>query len=265
MIDRDTELLFYRAEDALRRGVVTDGHFLNAGEQYHLSRYLDRCGYGGKYFFFGGCPGTERNMLFFVHEYLHDFLESSPEYIRDAMADDLSLAVGAVKVKGSGYKKLSHRDFMGSILGLGVERFVIGDIVVLEEEASAIVFCGRRMADFLVSELISVGADRGVVTEHFILPENYEIKRSFRTVTDTVASERLDCVVAALINCSRDSAKVLIASGEAEKNYSENKKADSPVSEGDIITVRGHGKYIIRNISDKTKKNRIRLVADKYV
>ena len=103
------------------------------------------------------------------------------------------------------------------------------------------------------------------MTEHFTLPEGFEIKRSFRTITDTVASERLDCVVAALVNCSRDSAKTLITSGEAEKNYSENKKVDSLVTEGDIITVRGHGKYIIRNISDKTRKDRIRLVADKYV
>ncbi|MBR5452875.1 MAG: hypothetical protein IKV54_02230 [Clostridia bacterium] len=264
-MDRETELLFYRIDDTLRRGGVTDGHFLNAGEQYHLREYLDRLGRRGKYLFFGGCSGTERNMVFFVPDYLSDLAESSPEYLSDAMAEDLSDAVAAVKVRGSGYRKLSHRDYMGSILGLGVQRFVIGDIVPLEGEEAAIVFCSKKIADFLVSELISVGADRGVVTEHFTLPEGFEIKRSFRTVTDTIASERLDCVVAALINCSRDSAKTLINSGEAEKNYSEIKKVDSPVSEGDVITVRGHGKYIIRNISDKTRKNRIRLVADKYV
>ncbi|MBQ2825855.1 MAG: hypothetical protein IJF13_01415 [Clostridia bacterium] len=264
-MDRETELLFYRIDDTLRRGGVTDGHFLNAGEQYHLSEYLDRCGRKGKYLFFGGSNGTERNMVFFIPDYLLDLAETSPEYLSDAMSPEFSDAVAAVKVRGSGYRKLSHRDYMGSILGLGVQRFVIGDIIPVDGEESAIVFCSKKIADFLVSELISVGADRGVVTEHFTLPEGFEIKRSFRTITDTVASERLDCVVAALVNCSRDSAKTLITSGEAEKNYSENKKVDSLVTEGDIITVRGHGKYIIRNISDKTRKDRIRLVADKYV
>ena len=106
-MDRETELLFYRIDDTLRRGGVTDGHFLNAGEQYHLSEYLDRCGRKGKYLFFGGSNGTERNMVFFIPDYLLDLAETSPEYLSDAMSPEFSDAVAAVK-DGKGALMISN-------------------------------------------------------------------------------------------------------------------------------------------------------------
>ena len=267
MLEPEIQQLFIRIDDIARRSVMTDSHFLNAKEQYFLKSHLDFTGYAGKYIFYGGCEGTERKMLFFLPDYVVDMADGVEDvyaFASQVLLAELEDTVTALKITGSGYRSLSHRDYMGSILGLGIERFVVGDIILNKDENSAIVFCEKKIAEYILSELNSVGADK-VKVERAQLPQNFEIKREFKTVSDTIASSRTDCVVAALAGCSRESAKELMRYGEVEKNYSVCKKPDAEVNEGDVITVRGHGKFVVRSIADRTKKNRIRLVADKYI
>lgn len=267
MIDSEIEQLFIRIDDIARRSVMTDSHFLNAKEQYFLKSHLDSVGYSGKYIFYGGCEGTERRMVFFLPDYIVDMADGAEDVYALALqllASELDDTVTALKIKGSGYRSLSHRDYMGAILGLGIERFVVGDIVLDKDENSAVVFCEKKMAEYILGELDSVGADK-VKVERAELPPDFEIGREFKTVSDTIASARTDCVVSALAGCSREKAKELMRYGEVEKNYSVCKKPDAEVNEGDVITVRGCGKFVVRSIADRTKKNRIRLTADKYV
>ena len=98
-----------------------------------------------------------------------------------------------------------------------------------------------------------------------VLPAGYEIVRKFKPIADTVASARLDGVVTALCNLSREAAKEKILSKEVEQNYETAEKTDIPVSAGDVISVRGVGKFEVDSVSDPTKKGRFRLIAKKYI
>ena len=80
-----------------------------------------------------------------------------------------------------------------------------------------------------------------------------------------MASPRLDSVVAALTNLSRERAQQLLREGLVELDYESADKPDKPVEEGAILTVRGKGKFVIRSLSEQTKKGRIRLAADQYL
>ena len=91
------------------------------------------------------------------------------------------------------------------------------------------------------------------------------IERKYETLTVTVASLRLDCVVGEIANVSRESAKRLISSGEVELDHRETTDADCRVTEGAVLSVRGHGKYRVGAVSGVTRKDRLRLTVLRYV
>jgi RNA-binding protein YlmH len=168
-----------------------------------------------------------------------------------------------LEVRGSGYRTLTHRDYLGAILNLGIEREALGDLCVCDEH-HAILFCDAVMCRFLCENLTRVANDAVRVTP-VTLPAGFDGCRKFRPVTDTVASPRLDSVVAALASLSRERAQELIRAGAVELDFQIAQKADKPVAEGAVIVVRGKGKFIVRALSDKTKKGRFRLAADQYL
>lgn len=157
--------------------------------------------------------------------------------------------------------KLSHRDFLGSLMGLGLTRESVGDILV--EEGRAVAFLLEDISEFVFSQIEKVGRTGVAVTKGFVLPlpQKSEVSES----NCTVASERLDCVVAALCNLSRNTAAEKIAEGLVSVNSVITEKTTKTVTSGDAVTVRGKGKFIIDSIDGKTRKNRIVLKYKKYV
>ena len=93
---------------------------------------------------------------------------------------------------------------------------------------------------------------------------SFEVTRNLEEIVTTVATPRLDGVVRALCNISRDEAAGLVLRGDAEVNYFCEKETDRHLSRGDILTVRGFGKFIIESAEDVTRRGRIRLIAKKY-
>ena len=166
-------------------------------------------------------------------------------------------------MKGSGYRELTHRDFLGALLHLGVERDCIGDICVTAPDR-AILFCDRLMADFFSRNLERVAND-AVRLSVVSVPPDFDGGRRFAPVSDTVASPRADAVVAALANLSREKAQGLFAQGLVEIDYEPAQRTDRAVDEGCVIVIRGVGKFIVRSLSDKTRKGRYRLLADRYI
>lgn len=237
--------------------------FLTPKEQIIASKVLARKKFDCVTFFFGGYDGSERNRLFAVPEYLAVEGEYNAKSIRENFADAISEAVVPIKVQGSGYKKLTHRDYLGSLLGLGIERSVVGDIALLDE-FSAVVFCDGKIAEYILLELKKIGSDT-VKVKAFEMPDDFESKREFQKISDTVASARFDCVVSALCGLSREKANGVIRIGEAELDYFCEERPDRTVSEGSIISVRGYGKFVIVSLSEQTKKGRLRLLANKYI
>ena len=154
----------------------------------------------------GGYPEAERVRAVILPDYTEGLVDpaalmSDPAAaLRDAGLDDLAEtvrgAVCPVQVRGSGFRELSHRDYLGSVLGLGLERDAIGDILIPDAH-SAILLTDSRVGDFLTTQMEKVATDTVKVSR---LPEGIALTgtRRLQPITDTVASERLDCVVAAL-------------------------------------------------------------------
>ena len=237
--------------------------FFTPKEQIIAKKILAAKRFDGVSFLFGGYEGSERNRLFLLPDYMAVEDELNAELIGENYSEIVGEAVCAVKICGSGYKKLTHRDYMGSLLGLGVERGVIGDIVVVDDY-SAVVFCDPKMSVFFVNELKKVGNDT-VKTVAFDIPRGFANDRKFQPISDTVASARFDCVVSALTGLAREKAQNVIRIGDAELDYFTEERNDRTVSEGSVISVRGYGKFVIVKLSEQTKKGRLRLLANKYI
>lgn len=238
------------------RTAISD--FMNPEEQYHSASYLKKDADNSVFAFYGGYPGAERRKLFIYPSYYED----DKAYKEEAQI----ASVAAVSIHGSGYIKHSHRSFMGAVLALGINRDTIGDIIV-RDERDAYVICDVKIAGYLLSDqfhLEYVGRDK-VTLERFIIPPDFDSGRSYEPVSDTIASPRLDAVIAALTGLSREKAKITVKTGMVFLNFTENTDCDSYVNNGDIISVRGFGKYKIDDVCTKTRKDRLRLSALKYI
>lgn len=260
-MNADEALLLAHAEDLLSRaesGVPTATAFLTPHEQHLLLTRLK--GVRDATVFHGGYAEAERAKMICLPPYI----AACEEPWRTSLVDELKgELVVALDVFGSGYRTLSHRDFLGAVLHLGVKRETIGDICV-QDGAHAVLFCDPRMAEFLKENLTRVAND-AVRVENAHLPPDFDGGRRFERMSDTVASPRLDAVVAALCRLSRERAQALIAGELVEVDYEVVTKPDREVAAGCVISVRGFGKYKIRSLGEQTKKGRLRLAADRYV
>lgn len=155
--------------------------------------------------------------------------------------------------------ELSHRDFLGALMALGITREKVGDIVVSKGEAA--IFLHSDIAEYVLSELTKAGRvglklQRGI--DNFIFP-----KQEFEQINSTVAAPRLDCIISALIGVSREKASVKIQSGGVFIDGLECKNISRKIANEAVITVSKRGKYIIDSVDTPTKKGRIRLIARK--
>lgn len=154
----------------------------------------------------------------------------------------------------------AHRDILGSVMGLGLDRSRVGDIVVEKEQAY--LFTETRMADYLQQNLLSAGRVRlqiGSLDQLPVIgsPEGKEVR-------DTVASLRLDAVVSAGFNISRAKAAALIAAGQVKLRHLPNEHVDAQVSESDAISVRGLGRLKVQTVGSLTRKERYPLLMLRY-
>ena len=268
--ENSRDLFEARLEDAIRKctsGNVAQIPFLTMRQRRRAERMLDARGLHDSYWFWGGHAGAERACLFLLPDYLTAILpedaverESAlPEYL----AEELTDAVISILIKGSGFRNLTHRDYLGAILGLGIERDAIGDIAV-QDAHSAILFCPRTLAGFLMGELTKVGADT-VRCYECLLDETFTDGKKYRPVSDTVASPRLDCVVAALCNLSREAAQSAVRSGLVEVDFEPEERVDTVLTPPITVSVRGYGRFVLHSFEGETRKGRLRLKADQLI
>ncbi len=260
------KLLASRVEDILRlsdRGELVCGNFLTPHEAAYVLTVARALRSGDRILLFGGYPDAERKRLIALPSFVSELDGSVEENARTYFPDEMSRAVRAIKIQGSGYRELSHRDYLGSILALGIERPALGDILV-QDEHSAVVFCTDKIFDYLMSGIDRIASDKVNVCE-FVPDEDFGAKREFLPIRDTVASKRLDCVVGALTNLSREKAQALIRTGLCEVNYLTQQRVDAEVKVPCVISARGYGKFNVLSFDGETKRGRLRLVAQKYV
>ena len=249
----DTELL-KRAEDLRHRcsktWEMTNTAFLTPAERMLLSRQL-RPDDQILMMFYGGYEDCERSVAFFLPEYGTD---------GDTIPDPVRHAIRAVRFRAY-FGEPGHRDYLGALLASGIARDRLGDILVQGSEA--VVFCLPGILHHLLTVdrigRVSVRAEELPVDE-VIVP-----KRERKEKTISVMSMRLDAVAAGIFNLSRTSCAKLIAEGNLSFNYSVCMKVDTPVHEGDVISIRGHGKAVVGALGGSSRKGRQFVHAEIYV
>ncbi len=260
-MDKTQELaaLYARLDDLSERsakGEMGISDFLSPRECFFAENYLRAR--GTHFFSFGGYAAAERRKIYILPEYMDEV-----QGIEGILDYGLDVGIGAISIKPSGYRVLTHRDYLGALLGLGIERSVVGDILVFDS-GEAVVLCESGIGDFLCAELLWVANDK--VKVRSLELDSVEIpERRFEAINDTVASPRLDCVVGALCSLSREKAKQTITSGLVEVDFLCEERPDRAIDEGVLLSVRGYGRYRILSLSDKTKKGRYRLLAEKFI
>ena len=274
--DETIRLLLSRLDDLCDRGARGEAGvspYLTPREAKYARIHLSARLRGGTAVLWGGYPEAERVRVFILPDYTEGLTD--PEALAadpvaalagaglEDPADTIREAVCPIHVKGSGFRELTHRDYLGSVLGLGLERDAVGDILIPDAH-SAILFTDARVGDFLAVSLTKVATDTVKISR---LPEGVPLAgtRRLQPISDTVASQRLDCVVAALCNLSREKAQMAVKAGIVELDYEAVEDCSATVDAPAVISVRGYGKFAVHAFDGVTKKGRVRLVAGKYV
>ncbi len=156
---------------------------------------------------------------------------------------------------------LSHRDFLGTVLANGIKREKIGDIIC--QTGKSVLFVDEDIAPFLCEQITKVGGEGVTLAEGLSTPLDFT--RTYKEIRMTVASPRLDNVVKALTGLAREKAATLITSGLVALCHRPCESISKTVTEGDIVSVRGYGRFRITSLSTLTKKERIVMVAHKYL
>lgn len=197
--------------------------------------------------FWGGYEGAERLCFGAFPDFMGPVAESFP--------------IDALTATFRTEDKLTHRDFLGTLMSLGINRDTVGDILI--EDGRCVLFVRSSVVPFIVSQLQKVGGVGLKVEQGF--EEPLPLGRGTEPITDTIASPRLDCMVAALTGLSREKSAGLITAGLVQLNASEKFSLSAEVEEGDKLSIRGYGKFLVEGIGPPTKKGRLRLKALKYL
>ena len=169
--------------------------------------------------------------------------------------------ISCVRVISKGSKELSHRDYLGTVLSLGIKREMIGDIVITDD--GAYIFALDEIAPYIKDNLFKI-SNTGVTCTLCDKTEDLTIRREYITYDSTVSSLRLDSVTASSVKKARSAASELILRGLVLLNYKEATSVSAPVKDGDILTVRGFGKFLIKTDGYVTKKGRIHIEINKF-
>jgi len=252
----ENERLLSLVTDKIRKAetayMLTHTSFLSLSERSLAAACCRE--HGASFVFRGGYPEAERAVLFLLPDYL------TPETMLAEEDDDpLCLLVCRTSAQA---KKLTHRDYLGSLLALGIERSVIGDILVRENGADIVIL--KSIGDYLLANYAKAG---NVSVKCELRPIGTLVPPEQKTVTvrESVASVRLDNLIGAAFGFSRSAACEQISAGLVFVNDTEMSKPDAKLGVGDKIVVRGHGKAFFKEIGGTTRKGRISVIFEKYV
>ena len=241
-MEKEEMLLIKRFKElslrSYNRGIFVYSDFLNMYEQDLLFSNVST-----PFILSGGFTGAERQIAIFGSEEEFGYSPSIPvscilvSPLMQKFADDLT-----------------HRDFLGSVLGLGIKRETIGDIIIKENQGY--IFCIDTVADYIVENLKKVrhtSVKCEVVTE---IPE--EVNPEFQEKIVVIASERLDAIVAEVYNLSRSESNNLFAAKKVFVNNKLTENNSQKIKSGDTVSVRGFGRFVFTGVLQETRKGKLR-------
>jgi RNA-binding protein YlmH len=251
-IEKEEQILKKRFLDLARaaeyKGICTYTGFLGLNEIsifFRMKNDLPNV----KYDLFGGYTGAERKILCF-------YGEESVKAFSDCIT---CIRIQPLNMKFS--DDLTHRDFLGALMNLGIERSKIGDILVKEKEGY--VFCESGISRFIIDNMDKV--KHTSIQCSIMDKEAPAIEPEFKEIRGSISSPRLDSVIALAFNSSRSSILGLISGG---KVFIDGKLVESNsymLKEDETVSVRGFGKFIYKGLQNQTKKGRYFVILSKYI
>lgn len=279
--EKNDRILLANLEDKMRQAdewyTVTNSSFFDMRERslaVRQCREKCRCGYA----FYGGYEDAERKVaVFYPRELIENENENEnknesenedknknarriEDYFRDEPESCPLTIIRASLKKGS--PQLGHRDYLGSLMGLGIRRDVIGDIIVHDDGADIVVL--KEMADFLAMNYSKASRANLIISEVSITeirPSKVQIVQK----DESVASLRLDAMISAAFRISRGKSAEAIKAGLVYVSDVCEKKTDKIVDLGDKLVLRGKGKAVVKNIGRTTDKGRTIVTIARYM
>lgn len=265
-LSKDEKILFQHFNDLIQlsyyRGIPAYSQFTSLHESWIAFQALDdfydrNWNEGRQVLLFGGYPEAERKMLC--------FLPTQEEYGQTIEEADFPICCVRIRPVNKRFcEDLNHRDYLGTVMGLGLTRDQIGDILVVREENACIgyLFCKKDKADLLTG---LTRIRHTTVAAEQISYEELAWEPEFQEITESVSSFRLDAVLSAAIRLSRSQALALIQEGQVFLNGRCCTENARKLSEGEVFSVRGYGKFIFEKVSAQSKKGRHHIVVKKYI
>ena len=204
-----------------------------------------------KHLFHGGYEGAERTVCVFLPDW-----QEAEDWDAE---EELAAIACAYPPTGAG---LTHRDLLGGLMGTGLTREKVGDILM--GEASAQIVCLRAAAPIILAQFDQAGRYRLKLREiplSALAPAPAEVK----VIHDTVAALRLDAVLASGFSLARGKAADAVTGGRVALNHRECLKPDRPVAQGDVLTCRGLGKCVLKSVGGQSRKGRIIIELERYL
>lgn len=231
-----------------QRGIVTFSDFLNLNE-LNILHTIPKHELSSAYVTFGGYDHSERQMVAFLP---------------DALCYEYEYPISVIKISPLQKKfsdTLSHRDYLGAILNLGIERCKMGDILV--EEHSAILFIHQSLERFITEELTRIKHTSVMASIEDMQSFQYQPKK--REIKGSVSSIRLDSLLALAFASSRSKLVAFIESGKVYVNGKLITSNGYQVKENDIVSVRGLGRFRYVETMSQTKKGRYYVTLELFV
>ncbi len=261
MSDREKILRYYRAsgEDQTAAKLLDAAEWVLRSRKYKVLDFYDPYGYSiaetvaahfGQIEILssGGYSGAERQRVAFIHPEFRgqaDFMLAALQFSWDAR-----------------YYHLGHRDVLGAVLGLGIKRELIGDIMMLGDRAQMVV--DTSIAQYVQANITQIGA--AAITAEFIeLSEIAPREEKVKEIKTTVASLRLDVIAAAGFGVSRSKMADEIAADKIKVNWQQVKSSSQTLKQGDVISMRGRGRVEVYEVVGQTKKGRTSIFLKRFI
>ena len=238
--------LWDKIQTGIRKNIPANTCYLSQREQ-ELAQFL--FGDVAGLYFWGGYPSAERKMLVYLPDYLEEsYLEEAP----------------AVCIRATFYEGDSptHRDFLGALMGAGIARETVGDILV--SKGICDFFITEEITPYILQNFECAGRAK-VKLQQIPLSDVAVPTPETKEIRDTLASLRLDSVISFGFRVSRTVASGQICAGKVAVNGLPCEKPDKLVEEGTTVSVRGMGKICLKTVNGQTKKGRISVVIDRYM
>lgn len=243
--------LLDKSEFSMKTNRPAHSDFLDPRQQKLAEGLLRSAGITG-ISFYGGHEEAERSVALFV-----------PEILQDAELEEYKKGIlKVVEITPPARNSLTHRDYLGALMGLGIRREVTGDIVISDDKCSIIVL--NDIADYIAGNLTRVG-NVGVSLKISDIIESCIPDDQGTELKAVVSALRLDCICASAFGLSRSKAAEYIKSGKVQLEWEITQSTDKTVKEGDTLSLRGRGRAVLVKVGGRTKKDRINITIRKYV